>query len=419
MSQFEGPSSSKIKEAQFQFGRIMREINHKITAGGDFNSVLDFLYDSLDVIIPYDRIGIALIENDRLCSKWMKSKIPSGHLGVGYCGPLAGSSLNVILETGRPRIINDLVQYSLEKPHSESTKLALKDGIRSSLTCPIYSYRTPIGIVFFSSGKPDTYKSEHVETYLEIADEFSFVVSQDRLRREAAAAKSASQSVRMLLHDLKSPLGVIQGFLQLAQGEAWHESLEPDAKYIFETLKRNALHMHDLLNELTELSHLNFQANTMEFCEVPLKDFVAEVATAGRDVLSKKSIDLQVECGGELPATALFDPPKIRRALDNLLSNAAKYSNRGTAVRLAAAVREGRLHFEVTDEGLGVPEAELQKLFREFGKTSVRPTEGESSSGIGLAIVRKIVELHGGQVSVTSRVGQGSTFGFWIPLRRG
>jgi signal transduction histidine kinase len=414
----EGSSSSKVKEAQFQFGRLMREINHKITAGGDFNSVLDFLYDSLNSIIPYDRIGIALIENDRLCSKWMKSNIPSGHLGIGYCGPLAGSSLNVILETGRPRIINDLVQYSLEKPESESTKLALRDGIRSSLTCPIYSYRTAVGIVFFSSGKPGTYQSEHIETYLEIADELSFIINQDRIRREAAAAKSASQSVRMLLHDLKSPLAVIQGFLQLAQGEAWHQSLEPDAKYIFETLNRNAIHMHDLLNELTELSHLNFQANTMEFHEVQLLDFVSEVATAGRDVLSKKSIELKVEYGDELPVTAVFDPLKIRRAIDNLLSNAAKYSNRQTTVRLAASVRNGRLHFEVIDEGLGVPDGELQKLFREFGKTSVRPTEGESSSGIGLAIVRKIVELHGGQVSVISQVGKGSTFSFWIPLAR-
>jgi len=152
----EGSSQSKIREAQFQFGRLMREINHKITAGDDFKSILNFLYDSLNTIIPYDRIGIALIEDGQLCSQWMRSKMPSGHLGPGYCGPLAGSSLKQILETGRPRIINDLVQYSLQKPASESTKLALKDGIRSSLTCPVYSDGAPIGIVFFSSGKPDT-----------------------------------------------------------------------------------------------------------------------------------------------------------------------------------------------------------------------------------------------------------------------
>lgn len=130
----ESPTQSKIREAQFQFGRLMREINHKISAGDEFKNILNFLFDSLDTIIPYDRIGIALVEDGQLCAKWMNSKLPGGNLGPGYCGPLAGSSLKHILETGQPRIINDLVQYGMQKPDSESTKLALKDGIKSSLS---------------------------------------------------------------------------------------------------------------------------------------------------------------------------------------------------------------------------------------------------------------------------------------------
>lgn len=413
----EGPSQSKIREAQFQFGRLMREINHKITAGDEFKSILNFLFDSLDTIIPYDRIGIALIEDGQLCAKWMKSKLPSGNLGPGYCGPLAGSSLKQILETGQPRIINDLVQYGLQKPESESTKLALKDGIKSSLTCPVYSDGAPVGVVFFSSGKLNTYKSEHIETYLEIADELSFVINQDRIRREAVRGRSTSQNVRMLLHDLKSPLGVIQGFLQIAQDESWYETLDQDAKKIFETLQRNAFHMHDLLNELAELNHLNFHGNKADECEVSLKEFISEIATAARDLASKKSITFKLECSDDLPGEAFFDPLKIRRAIDNLLSNAVKYSARNTTIVLAINFDNERLGIEVADQGQGIPKSEFPKLFQEFGKTSVRPTEGESSSGIGLAIVRKIVEQHGGQVSIRSEVGKGSTFSFWIPLR--
>ncbi|MBX2996816.1 MAG: GAF domain-containing sensor histidine kinase [Bdellovibrionaceae bacterium] len=414
----EGPSQSKIREAQFQFGRLMREINHKITAGDEFKSILNFLFDSLDTIIPYDRIGIALIEDGQLCAKWMRSKLPSGNLGPGYSGPLAGSSLKQILETGQPRIINDLVRYGLQKPESESTKLALKDGIKSSLTCPVYSDGAPVGVVFFSSGKPDTYKSEHIETYLEIADELSFVISQDRIRREAVHGRSTSQNVRMLLHDLKSPLGVIQGFLQIAQDEAWYEALDQDAKKVFETLQRNAFHMHDLLNELAELNHLNFHGNKAEECLVVLKEFFSEIATAAQDLASKKSISFRLECGCDLPEKTFFDPLKIRRAIDNLLSNAVKYSARDTSIRLVINARNEQLHVDVIDQGLGIPEGEFPKLFQEFGKTSVRPTEGESSSGIGLAIVKKIVEQHGGQISMSSEVGKGSTFSFWIPVAK-
>ncbi len=410
-------SQSKIREAQFQFGRLMREINHKIAAGDEFKSILNFLFDSLDAIIPYDRIGIALIEDGQLCAKWMKSKMQGRNLGPGYCGPLAGSSLKQILETGQPRIINDLVQYSLQKPDSESTKLALKDGIKSSLTCPVYSDSAPVGVVFFSSGKPNTYKSEHIETYLEIADELSFVVNQDRIRQEAAHGKSTNQNVRMLLHDLKSPLGVIQGFLQIAQDESWYEKLDQDAKKIFETLQRNAFHMHDLLNELAELNHLNFHGNKTDECEVSLKDFFSEITITAQDLAAKKSITFKLECSHDLPERAFFDPLKVRRAIDNLLSNAVKYSARQTCIRLVINLRNEHLYCEVVDQGQGIPESEFPKLFQEFGKTSVRPTEGESSSGIGLAIVRKIVEQHGGQVSFHSEVGRGSTFGFWIPTK--
>lgn len=356
-------------------------------------------------------------EDRKLCSEWMKSKMPSGQLGVGYCGPLDGTSLDHILSTGRPRIINDLVQYGLERPGSESTKLALQDGIRSSLTCPVYLRKEPIGIVFFSSGEFETYRSEHIDTYLEIADELAFIISQDRIRQEASGVKSTSQNVRMLLHDLKSPLGVIQGFLQIAQDEAWYGALDHDAKKIFATLERNASHMSELLGELAELNQLNLSQEKNEIREVVLRDFISEVEAVGRDLASKKSITLTLNCESGLPDTAFFDPLKIRRVTDNLLSNAVKYSVRQTAIQFSISCSQGQLCFEVSDQGLGIPSRELPKLFHEFGKTSVRPTEGESSSGMGLAIAKKIVDQHGGQISVRSQVGKGSTFSFWIPVK--
>ena len=92
-----------------------------------------------------------------------------------------------------------------------------------------------------------------------------------------------------------------------------------------------------------------------------------------------------------------------------------KYSNPGREVLLRINCLTDRIEFEVTDQGQGIPEEELPKLFKEFGKTSVRPTNGEPSTGLGLAIARKIVEKHGGAISVTSTVGWGSTFSFWLP----
>lgn len=130
---------------------------------------------------------------------------------------------------------------------------------------------------------------------------------------------------------------------------------------------------------------------------------------------SKKSMDFKLECVGDISGNAVFNSLNVRRVIDNLISNAVKYSKRGSMIRMVVTVTNTTLHFDVIDQGLGIPHTEFEKLFQEFGKTSVRPTEGESSSGIGLAVVKKIVEQHGGQVSMRSEVGKGSTFSFWIP----
>jgi hypothetical protein len=323
--------------------------------------------------------------------------------------------LEKILETGQPRIINDLLQYSLEHPQSESTKLIIKDGVRSSLTCPLRSNNKPVGIVFFSSQTPFTYKNEDVQTYLEIADELSMIVEHDRLV-SGFDGTHKTQNLRMILHDLKSPLSLIQGFLEIMPHEDWYQNLDLDSKNIFSLLQRNAAYMFELLNELSELSQLGTQTGKIERQVVTIPKFIAELALEGRELTRRKEISFTISTDHELPEKASFDPLRIRRVLDNLLTNAVKYSERNTRIHVLVKYQQGRLIFEISDQGLGIPDVELPKLFREFGKTSVRPTEGEHSTGLGLAIAIQIVELHGGQISVRSQAGHGSTFSFWLPV---
>ncbi len=406
-----------LPETQFRIGRILGEINHRLGEGKEFSEILDFLFDSLNTVIPYDRIGIALVEGEvghqKVCAKWMKSKIPASHIVKGYCASLEGSSLQQILETGEPRIINDLMSYSQAHPQSESTKLIIKDGIRSSLTCPLKANNRFIGIVFFSSKDLNTYQSEHVQTYLELADQLSLIIEYGRLR---SSDVSKNQNLRMILHDLRSPLGVIEGFLNLANDMYWYEGLDPAVKRVFSVLQKNSHYMLELLEELSELSQLDAQEGRIEQREITLGGFIAELAMRGRELSEKKEISFSISTTSGLPTRVRMNASGIRRVLDNLITNAVKYSARGTRMQILLRSNKDRLIFEVKDEGQGIPETELPKLFREFGRTSVQPTEGERSTGLGLAIAKKIVEQHGGQISVESEVGRGSVFTFWLPL---
>ena len=128
---------------------------------------------------------------------------------------------------------------------------------------------------------------------------------------------------------------------------------------------------------------------------------------------ARKDIAITLEAQPSIPEIAC-DRAKIEQVLNNLLTNAVKFSHRGRAVHVSITAADGSAT-AVRDQGQGIPEAELSKLFKPFGKTSVQSTAGEQSTGLGLAIVRNIVEGHGGRIWAESEVGRGSTFSFMLP----
>ena len=111
------------------------------------------------------------------------------------------------------------------------------------------------------------------------------------------------------------------------------------------------------------------------------------------------------------------DSLRLRQVMDNLISNAVKYSPPGSLVRLAGIHKDKVWRIEVIDEGPGISEKDQQKLFMDFAKLTARPTGSEKSTGLGLAITRRVVEAHGGKIGVDSTMGQGSTF--WLELPAG
>uniref|UniRef100_UPI002ACE7E51 GAF domain-containing protein n=1 Tax=Chloroflexus sp. TaxID=1904827 RepID=UPI002ACE7E51 len=151
--------AASLRELAASLARRQREIEtlHRITtrinAGLMLDEILEGVYNDFRDVIPYERIGCALLEDggNVLRARWARTSLPAIHLKRGYAAPMAGSSLEMILQTGQPRIINDLVQYLRRKPESESTRLIVNEGIRSSLTCPLIANGVPIGFIFFSS----------------------------------------------------------------------------------------------------------------------------------------------------------------------------------------------------------------------------------------------------------------------------
>lgn len=169
--------------ARFAEMERLMEVSQQVAQGLILDDVLQRTYEAFKPLIPYDRIGCALLSDDgaSLTAYWARTEYEQPQLTKGYSAPIKGSSLEAILRTRRPRIINDLEAYAREHPDSKSTKVVLAEGVRSSLTCPLMTEGRAIGFLFFSSCEKNTYRNLHQDLFLRIAGHLSTLVERSRL----------------------------------------------------------------------------------------------------------------------------------------------------------------------------------------------------------------------------------------------
>ena len=391
------------------------EVIERINAGLVLDEVLDFAFDELKDIIPCDRLGFSLIDEEgRVTAYWAKSNAKTMVITKGYSAPLAGSSLEEIVQTGLPRVLNDLEAYAREHPNSRATRDILREGMRSSLTCPLLSKGKAIGFVFFSSTHKNQYAHAHIRSFLAIARHFSLVAEKSLLYEKVVHLNERSNSfLGMAAHDLRGPLVILRSYLELSRDGAFGPPSEQQAQ-VFERMRGTVERMFGLVNTLLDVSAIKSGKLVLQPRAVELRPLLEENVELNGLIAQRKGIAVKLICPPDLPAVHA-DPDRLQQILDNLLSNAIKFSRANTHVTVKACEVGSAVEISVRDCGQGIPAEELEQLFVEFSKTSVRPTGGEPSTGLGLAIVARLIEAHGGRIGVESTVGEGSRFWFFLP----
>jgi signal transduction histidine kinase len=245
------------------------------------------------------------------------------------------------------------------------------------------------------------------------------VLARTEELREKNAALEAMNTLKneflgMAAHDLRSPIGNIQSLAELLLEN--DRSIRPEEyREVAVVIHKLARGMVNLLNDLLDITTIESGKIDLRPMPVSMTPYLAEIQHYHQRLAERKRIQLVTEAAEHIP-TVCFDQERIRQVLNNLLSNAIKFSPPHTLVRLTVLATSAGVEFSVIDQGQGIRVEEQGMLFGAFQRTSTRPTAGEHSTGLGLSICKKIVELHGGTIGVESEVGRGSRFFFTLPL---
>jgi PAS domain S-box-containing protein len=241
-------------------------------------------------------------------------------------------------------------------------------------------------------------------------------IEELNIARKAAdlANKTKSEFLANMSHELRTPLNGIIGFSQILEIE-YERSPDKDFREYFKIIKDNGYHLLDMVNDILDLSKI--EANKIEINKRPfdLKNMLKRVAdnifTDTNKAKTKFIIDIETDIG-----LISGDEIRLKQVIYNLLSNAVKFTDPQKNIGIKAYTENDLIVISVWDEGIGIPENELEKIFNPFEQAKGR--KGKSmGTGLGLSISKRLIELHDGSISLESRIGQGSTFTIKLPRR--
>jgi PAS domain S-box-containing protein len=238
---------------------------------------------------------------------------------------------------------------------------------------------------------------------------------RDAKARAEAASRAKSQFLANISHEVRTPLNAVLGYTEMLL-DGLYGDVPTRAKEPLTRVEANGKHLLALINDVLDFSKI--EAGELGLAEAPtsIGDIVQAVIAATEGLAESKGLTLVAELPDRLPPV-LGDERRLTQVFLNLVGNALKFTERGS-IRVRARAGQASIRVDVQDTGIGIPEEERVQIFESFQQGSNAVPRAESGTGLGLAISKKIVEMHGGSISVVSEVGRGSTFSVTLPAGR-
>jgi signal transduction histidine kinase/HAMP domain-containing protein len=293
---------------------------------------------------------------------------------------------------------------------------------RVEAALPLRMGERSIGVLTVESTEPEGFDADEVSVLQNLASQVTVALENARayeIEREAAQRlREMDQFKRRFLtnmsHELRTPLTNILGFSRLMM-KGLEGPLTAQQQEDVEIIYHNGQHLLGLINDLLDISQIEAGLMTLQFKDVNIAELVHSVMATTSALVRDKEIDLIEEVEPDLPRVKA-DPTRIRQVLLHLLANAAKFTKRGQ-IAVRAWAENGTVRVSVSDTGAGIRERDQQRIFKQFEQGLMEEGHRPEGAGLGLALCKEFLEMHGGRIWVESEVNRGSTFTFELPTQ--
>jgi len=397
--------------------KLLRDIDAQLTATLDLSNVLQTAIQAAVSVTEADDGYIALLNNETLTITQS-----AGQYVVGATLDTEGGLLSDILKRQIP------VQIEYEKKHPAHEAGVLPDT-QSQMLVPLAYGDNLIGVLNLESKHThgfdmDTFtviKSLAIRAAAAVENARLYALSQTQLvtlqelyDKVRGLEQIKTDMIRIAAHDLRNPLSAALGYSSMISRVPEGE-LSPEQQEYVEMLNNSLRAIQKIITDILSLQRIEALQERANYEHVDMSQLVEAVFASNQITAQAKELDFKINLPTQ-PVMVCGDSTQLREALDNLIHNAIKYTPEKGCVRVTLTTTDDQLKLDVTDTGYGIPEQLQERLFQPFFRAKTAQTRNIDGTGLGLHLVKNIIDRHSGKMHFRSKPGEGSTFGFEMPL---
>jgi signal transduction histidine kinase/ActR/RegA family two-component response regulator/PAS domain-containing protein len=448
--------AEKLIQQQAERERLLREITQRIRQSLDLVTIFNTATEEIRQFLNADRVGVLKFDpkTNNTQGEFVSESLVDGInsiVAISIDEQCFGEKHTVYYQNGQIQALDDIYQANIQSCYRD---LLESFQIRANLVVPLLNSESLWGLLcIHQCHEPRDWQQSEIEFVQQIANQLAIAIQQanlfEQIQKElterqqaelrltesnqklaisneelARATRLKDEFLANMSHELRTPLNAILGMSEAMQEQVFG-TINEEQKESLETIANSGTHLLELINDILDVAKIESGQVEMICSHTSIQELCQSSLPFIKQQALRKRIHLELKIAPNLPEL-FVDERRIRQALINLLNNAIKFTPERGRVSLAVSLQQNpatskaseetsQIRFAINDTGIGISPENLQKLFQPFVQIDGALNRQNTGTGLGLALVKSIVEMHNGTVNVTSEVGVGSCFAIALP----